>query len=190
MRTTKILNASRRHFCQQTATKESLSTVQALQSLEDLYSIKKPKRSSFVDKNEIIDRAKNIYHGIVEPKDVQIITKFVRICIDYDRMGSFKVAWSDIAHLHRTSNHNKECTMDRSDFPYELLFKCSMKSNDINKAIQILKWIEAKDDDRTLNINDSFITKLITKCKKYDDRANDMKLIHKLLQNARIQCQK
>ena len=154
-------------------------------SFETLYALHEPKRCSSRHRDEVVHRALAIYKDVntnATTKDVEVITKLVKLCIDYEREYHFKKIWPDIITLH---NNPRSETLDL--IPYDLLFKCCIKSHDINKAIQILHWISSTKS--RLQITDSFITKLIVKCSNDPHRLSDLHLIHSLLRSGSIQCQ-
>eukprot|EP01083_Nonionella_stella_P052732 139801_1 len=158
-------------------TNQALSNTRALQCIEDLYSCSKPKQSSYKEKKDIVTRASNIYKQIGEARDVNVITKFIKLCMDYQQINTFKLTWNDARRIQAQHSVNHHA------FPYQLLLKCSVKSGDIDKCMQLLKWIE-NANDYTLSINDSFITKLITQC----NTIKDIQCIDRLVANKSIEC--
>ena len=175
MKTFKVTLLRQHVHLRRLVTNASISRTPAIQSFEDLYAVQKPKRSSSRQRDDIIHRATVIYQqhrGATT--DVALITKFVKLCIDYERMSHFNLVWPDMIALHSTHRHHASYPV-----PYDLLFKCCIKSNDINKAIQILHWITSTQSE--LRITDSFITKLIVKCSNDPHRLSDLHLIHSLL---------
>eukprot|EP01083_Nonionella_stella_P133185 404886_1 len=103
----------------------------------------------------------------IHAKDSILINSLLTLCLEFHHSEQCLLIFNDIQTLH----------LLRTNVSYSLLLKCLIQcqSNQMDKCIQTLEWMEACH--YKLTIHDSFITSLISSC----DRSQHLKYIHSLI---------
>eukprot|EP01084_Bolivina_argentea_P156797 273250_1 len=101
--------------------------------INDLKSLFGKKAVTERENKSIIVDALNIYNQIHEKRNHSVIHVLVKLFLRFKQPHNIALIWNDIEQLNNT--HNNET------FMYPLLFKCCVESNEIVKAILILKWM-------------------------------------------------
>eukprot|EP01084_Bolivina_argentea_P000929 1702_1 len=102
---------------------------------------------------------------IITPKDNILVNSLLQLCFEFNNPYKCLLLWNDINTLH----------LLRDNISYSVLLKCLIELNEINKCMQVCKWMEISQ--YTLKIHESFITTLITNC----NDINHVKYIHLLI---------
>ena len=120
---------------QHTKTKTLLTNKEATQLLKELYSTKKNTQQLNEKKNneQIAQNALNIYYSIIDKKKNKfVINTFVKVLISCKEYNKIYKIWNDIKYIN--------------DIGYIQLLKLCVESKpiDIDKCIEILKWIKTR----------------------------------------------
>ena len=124
-------------------------------------------------RKEIIGEVFSICHQINGIKDRFVVSTLLKICLEYRFPSKVELFWEDIVNIEQHQNAQNM---------YPLLMKCCIECKDLEKCIEVLKWIESAN--YRLKLRDSFIIKLI---QHRDHSVSALRFIHRLIKGHLIE---
>eukprot|EP01084_Bolivina_argentea_P100369 180224_1 len=164
-RKVRLLFADKMQLIRHITTIKTINNFQAAKTLQLLYPDKNSEKLTKKQRRKIVDESTSIYNQIDNKKSTDVINKLLKIYLHLGYSTKIECVWNDIKLLNKTK------------LEYSLLIKCCLDSNNIDKCLQTLRWMESTNN-YVLNIHDKLILKLIKKC---SNNIKQIKFIHRLI---------